>query len=299
MQSMNYNHLYYFWVVAREGSIARASEILMVAPPTISAQIKTLEKSLKQSLFAKSGRSLILTDTGRLVQRHADTMFHTGRDLLETLQGRLSGEPLRMTVGIADALPKVIVYQLLKPARNLVQPVKLICHEGKPAALLAELAAHGLDVVLSDSPIGSEIKVKAFNHLLGECGITVFGVSQLATRLRRSFPRSLHGAPFLLPTRAASLRRSLDAWFDAEGIRPQVEVEVDDSALLKVFGQSGDGLFAAPTVIEAEIRRQYKVSIVGRLPSVRERFYAISIERQLKHPAVVALTEEARQRLFA
>jgi LysR family transcriptional activator of nhaA len=201
-------------------------------------------------------------------------------------------------VGIADALPKLIAYQLLKPALALAEPIRVVCREDKPDRLLAELSVHALDLVLADAPIGPTVKIRAFNHLLGECGITIFAAASVAAVYRRGFPRSLNGAPFLLPTDNTMLRRSLEQWFEAEGIRPHEVGEFEDSALLKVFGQAGAGLFAAPSVIEAEVRRQYGVQILGRIESVRERFYAISVERKLKHPAVVAISEAARQKLF-
>ena len=205
---------------------------------------------------------------------------------------------VRFVVGVADVLPKLIAHRLLEPALHLAEPIRVVCREDKPERLLAELAVYGLDLVLADAPIAPTVKIRAFNHLLGECWVTVFGTAQGAAAYRRGFPRSLDGAPFLLPTDNTTLRRSLDQWFDAEGIRPLVVGEFEDSALLKVFGQTGAGLFAAPSVIEAEVRRQYGVQIIGRVETVRERFYAISVERKLKHPAVVAISEAARQKLF-
>ncbi|HMB02775.1 MAG TPA: transcriptional activator NhaR [Isosphaeraceae bacterium] len=295
----NFNHLFYFWTVAREGSIARASESLLLAPPTISAQVRALERSLGVKLFTRSGRGLALTDAGRTAFRYADDMFTTGRDLLEALEGRPTGRPLRLVVGVADNLPKLITYRLIKPALGLPEPVQLVCHEGRVERLLAELAVHGLDVVLSDAPVGPDVRVRAYNHQLGECGVTIFGTAEMARALRRGFPRSLDRAPFLLPSSATALRRSLDGWFDAQGIRPAIKGELDDSALMKVFGQSGEGLFPAPSAVEGDVRKQYRVHVVGRVESVRERFYAISVERRLKHPAVVAISEAARQGLFS
>lgn len=295
----NFNHLFYFWTVAREGSIARASESLLLAPPTICAQVRALERSLGVKLFTRSGRGLALTDAGRTAFRYADDMFTTGRDLLEALEGRPTGRPLRLVVGVADNLPKLITYRLIKPALGLPEPVQLVCHEGRVERLLAELAVHGLDVVLSDAPVGPDVRVRAYNHQLGECGVTIFGTAEMARALRRGFPRSLDRAPFLLPSSATALRRSLDGWFDAQGIRPAIKGELDDSALMKVFGQSGEGLFPAPSAVEGDVRKQYRVHVVGRVESVRERFYAISVERRLKHPAVVAISEAARQGLFS
>jgi len=205
---------------------------------------------------------------------------------------------MRLTVGIADAVPKLIAYRLLRPALAVAEPVRIICREDMPDRLLAELAVHGLDLVLSDTPIGPTTKVRAFNHLLGECGVTFFGTPALARTRRRGFPRSLGGAPVLLPTDNTALRRSLDDWFESEDVRPRVVSEFEDSALLMAFGQAGMGLFPAPSAIERQVRSQYGVVVVGRLDAVCERFYAISGERRLKHPAVVAISEAARQRVF-
>lgn len=298
MDWLNYHHLLYFWVVATEGTIAAACKKLMLAQPTISAQIRALENALGEKLFRRVGRYLTLTDTGQVVYRYADEIFSLGRELTDVLKGRPTGSPVRFNVGVADVLPKLVAYRLLEPALNLSEAVRLVCYESTQAELLAKLAIHELDLVLSDSPIGPDVRVRAFNHLLGECGIAIFGSEELATAHRRRFPRSLDGAPFLMPTGNTSLRRSLDFWFDSEDIRPSIVGEFDDSALLKVFGQAGTGLFAAHDVIEKEVRRQYGVRIIGRLESVRERFYAISVERKVKHPAVVAIADAAREKLF-
>lgn len=298
MEWLNYHHLLYFWVVAREGSIARACDQLRLTEATVSAQIHALEEALGEKLFSRVGRGLVLTEMGRTVLRYADEIFTLGRELMDTVKNRPTGQPVRLVVGVADILPKLIVHRLLEPASNLPETVRITCREGKHDQLIAQLAVHEFDLVLTDSPIGSAVKVRAFNHLLGECGVTIFGPAQLAARYRPRFPRSLNGAPFLLPTDNTTLRRSLDQWFESEGIRPTVVGEFEDSALLKVFAQSGAGLFADPSVIEAEIRRQYDVQIVGRLEAVRERFYAISVERKLKNPAVIAISEAARQKLF-
>jgi len=298
MEWLNYHHLLYFWVVACHGSVTRAAAELRLAQPTVSTQLRTLEEVLGEKLFARTGRRLVLTDVGRLVFRYADEIFGLGRELLETVKGRPTGQPMRLTVGIADAVPKLIAYRLLGPALTGAEPVRIICREDKPDRLLAQLAVHGLDLVLSDAPIGPTTKVRAFNHLLGECGVTFFAAPALARTCRRGFPRSLGGAPMLLPTDNTALRRSLDDWFESEDIRPRVASEFEDSALLMAFGQAGMGLFPAPSAIERQVRSQYGVVVVGRLDTVRERFYAISGERRLKHPAVVAISEAARQRVF-
>jgi LysR family transcriptional activator of nhaA len=297
---LNYHHLLYFWTVAREGSIARACERLHLAQPTISAQIRALEKSLGEPLFERSGRRLVLTEVGRLVYRYADEIFTLGRELRDTIKGRpVGGRPLRLRVGVADALPKQVAYRLLEPALRLDEPLQIICFEGKPDSLLADLALHALDIVLSDTPLGPGAKVRAFSHQLGECGVTVMGTPAVIQRLQGEFPASLNDAPMLLPTDNTTLRRSLEQWFDGLGLRPRIVAEFEDTALLKVFGQAGLGLFVIPSVVEAEVRQQYQVEVVGRTEAIRERFYAISIERKLKHPAVLAISEVARRELFA
>ena len=298
LNTLNYQHLLYFWVVAREGSITRATEILHLTQPTISTQIKTLEQSIGAQLFERRGRTLVLTDTGQLVYRYADEIFRTGRELTQALARGGGALPTRLVVGISDSLPKLTTWRLLQPALAFSPRFRLICRIDKTERLVADLAAHALDVVLADAPVSPSSPVRIFNHLLGECGVTIFGEESLAKRYRRNFPQSLSGAPFVLQTENTALRRSFDAWCIANDIHPEISCEVEDVALLQVFGQEGMGLFAAPTVVEAQIRRQYGVRVVGRLPEVRERFYAISVERKLVHPGVVALSEAARTRLF-
>jgi LysR family transcriptional activator of nhaA len=298
MEWLNYHHLLYFWTVAREGTIARASEELRLAQPTISGQIRVLEDQLGEKLFQRSGRNLVLTDMGRLVYRYADDIFGLGRELMDTLKDRPTGRPLRFQVGVADEVSKLIAYRLLEPAMRLAQPVYMVCRDGAADRLLTELATHSLDLVIADTPISPTIKVKAFTHALGETPVTVFGTAKLAAARRKSFPASLDGAPFLLPTIGKTLRRTLDQFFDQQAIRPRIVAELDDSALLTTFGQAGAGLFVAPTVLEKEVTRQFGVVAVGRLDTVRERYFAISVERRLKHPAVVAISEAANEMLM-
>jgi LysR family transcriptional activator of nhaA len=299
MEWLNYHHLLYFWTVAREGTIARASEELRLAQPTISGQIRVLEDQLGEKLFQRSGRNLVLTDMGRLVYRYADDIFGLGRELMDTLKDRPTGRPLRFQVGVADEVSKVIAYRLLEPALRLEQPVYMVCRDGAAERLLTELATHSLDLVIADTPISPTIKVKAFSHPLGETSVSVFGTAKLAAPRRKNFPKSLDGAPFLLPTIGKTLRRTLDQFFDQQSIRPRVIAELDDSALLTTFGQAGAGLFVAPTVLEKEVTRQFGVTAVGRLDAVRERYFAISVERRLKHPAVVAISDAANEMLMA
>ena len=295
---LNYHHLLYFWVVAKRGTITAACEELRLAQPTISAQLRALEKDLGHKLFRRVGRNLVLTDSGRIVYRHAQEIFPVGQDLIDTLEGRPTGAAVLLRVGVTDVFPKLLAYRFLAPALNLPEPVRIVCYEGKPGVLLGQLAAHELDLVLSESPIGPEVQIRAFHHQLGECGVSIFATKSLAVTYRRRFPRSLDGAPFLLPTDNTTRRRSLDHWFTTKGLRPLIVGEFEDSALLKAFGQAGTGLFAAPTVIEKETQKQYGVRVVGRLETVREQFYAISLERKLKHSAVVSIVEQAHRGLF-
>jgi LysR family transcriptional activator of nhaA len=299
MNWLNYHHLLYFWTVAREGSIARACARLHLTQPTISGQLRRLEKALAAKLFDRVGRRLVLTSTGQVVYRYADEIFTLGGELQDTLAGRPAGQPLRLVVGVADSLPTLITYRLLEPALHLPEPVQFSCERGKTEELLAQLALHTLDVVLADAPVGPGHKIRAFNHLLGETGVSFLAAPRLAARYRRGFPRSLDGAPFLLPLENTMLRRSLGMWFDAQGIRPAVRGEFADPALLKVFGQYGAGIIAVRTAVERETQQQHKVRLLGRVESLRERFYAISLERHLKHPAVLAITQAAREKLFA
>jgi len=299
VQPLNYHHLLYFYVVAREGSIARATTVLDLTQPTISGQLRTLEQALGEKLFERRGRNLVLTETGHVIYRYAEEIFSLGDELMRTLQGQPTSGPLRFAVGISDSLPKITTHRLLAPALALQAPMRLLLRIGKTDQLLADLSIHALDLVLADTPISPGVKVRAFNHLLGECDVTVFTTAAQADKYRRNFPRSLHDAPFLLPTQGTALRRSLEQWFEAENIHPAVAAEVEDMALLQVLGQEGLGLFAAPTVVEDEIRRQYRVEAVGRIAAVRERFYAISIDRKLKHPAVLAISKAAKSSLFS
>jgi LysR family transcriptional regulator, transcriptional activator of nhaA len=297
MEWLNYHHLFYFWTVARAGSIARASEELRLAQPTISNQLKTLESHLGVKLLERQGRRLVLTDVGRTVLRYADDIFRTGRELQRAVKGLPTGQRLRLVVGVVDVIPKRMAALLLQPAVDAHPDLVLVCREGPLPQLLASLAVHELDVVIADVPSSEEVKVKAFNHRLGDCGTTFFAAAR-HVHLRKGFPRSLHGAPMLLPSPGTALRRALEAWFALLGIQPAIAGEFDDSALMKAFGARGSGVFAVPRVLEDEIREQYRVSVVGRSEEVREVFYAITVERRLRHPAVVAVAETARDAIF-
>ncbi len=298
MDWLNYHHLLYFYVVAREGSIARACEELKLAQPTISAQLRKLEHAFGDKLFRRVGRNLVLTESGQMVYRYAEEIFSLGQELLDTVKGRPTGRPIRLLVGVPDELPKLIVYRLLEPAMNMPEQVQLAVHERTFNELLSELAGHNLDVVISDTPASPQAHIRAFNHLLGECGVTIFGAEKLVAKLGKKFPDLLEGAPMLMPAETTNVRRALEQWFDEHDVRPNIVGEFADSALLKTFGQAGHGLFPAPAAIEEEVRRMYNVQVVGRITDIRERFYAISVERRLKHPAVVAISTAARETMF-
>jgi len=294
MEWLNYHHLHYFWIVAKEESVTRAGARLMLAPSTISMQITRLEESLGGKLFRRAGRNLELTDLGRVVFRYADEIFGLGLELLDTVRGRSVSGPLRFEVGIVDVLPKLMARRFLEPALALPEGLRLVCHEGKEKQLLAELAIHNLDLVLTDTPVKSGLSVKAYSHLLEECGVSFCAVESLAEPLRHGFPQSLNNARMLLLSAMSALRGSLDQWFSSLGIRPEIVGEFDDHALMKVFGQAGDGIFSVPSIIEQDVCQQHNVAIIGRSDAVRERFYAISVERIIKHPAVVAIWNAAR-----
>lgn len=299
MEWLNYHHLRYFWVVAREGGLVPAGKVLRLTHPTLSAQIHALEERFGEKLFTKVGRKLTLTETGKLVYRYADEIFGLGRELLDAVGGRTTGNLVRLDVGVVDVVPKIIVRRLLQPALELAIPVRLAFYEDSLDKLLADLALHSLDIVISDAPVPAGSSVRAFNHTLGATAVTFFGTKALVAAHKRGFPGSLDGAPMLLPLEGIALRRSLDMWFERHGIKPRVVAEFEDSALMKVFGADGIGLFPAPTVVEKHVMRQYDVQALGRAPDVRETFYAISVERRLKHPAVVAISDAARHQLFA
>lgn len=297
MDWLNYHHLLYFWVVAREGSIAAATRKLHLTQPTISAQLRLLEESLGEKLFEKSGRSLVLTEAGRVALRYADEIFALGRELRDTLRDRPTGRPLRVTVGIADVVPKLVAYRVLRPAFEHAPGVEMVCRESSSETLLALLAQHEVDLVLTDAPAAGA-PLRAYNHLLGESGTTLFAAPALAAQLRRQFPKSIHGAPMLLPGAATQIRRAIELWLDGSGIEPRRVGEFDDLALMTAFGRAGTGIFPAPTAIEREIEAEYHVRVVGRLPEVRERYYAISAERKIKNPVVSAITSAARREVF-
>ena len=298
MEWLNYHHLLYFWTVVRTGSIALASEELRLAPPTISVQIRRLEEQLGEKLLRRSGRRLLPTEMGQAVFRYADEIFSLGRELLDMVRGRPTARPMKLVVGVVDVMPKHIAHWLIEPALRLGERVRIVCREATPEQLLAQLSVQYLDVVLSDAPIAPGVNVRAYNHLLGETSLSFLGNAPLAKKYRRRFPKSLHGAPLLLPATNTAVRRAIDQWMESADIRPDIVGEFEDSELLWEFGAAGEGIFPVPTILERHLARLHSVKVLGRTEAVRSRFYAISVERRLKHPAVVAICDAARRELF-
>lgn len=298
MSALNYKHLHYFWAVAKAGGITRASERLHLTPQTISGQLSLFEDVLGEKLFKKKGRGFELTEAGRMVFGYADEIFSLGQELEEFLHHRPTGRPLQFSVGVTDSVPKALAYQLLEPAMQVEPPPRIICREGKVANLLAELAVHRLDIVIADSPMPRSIDVRGFSHLLGECGLTFFATRKLAQQYAGNFPQCLDGAPLLLPGEDVAVRSRLARWLSDKRIRPRIAGEFDDGALMTAFGQAGAGIFAAPSAIEEQVVRQHDVVSIGNTDEVIEQFYAISVERKLTHPAVLAISRAARQELF-
>lgn len=298
MDWLNYHHLLYFYTVAREGSVTRAAEVLQLAQPTLSGQIRKLEHALGERLFRREGRRLVLTEIGTLAYRYAEEIFSLGEEMIDALRGRATTRPAKLIVGIADVIPKLVCHRVLQTALELDPPVQLVVHEGKTTDLMAALALKEFHMVLTDAPLGPQVRVKAFNHSLGDCGISFFAEPKLARRYRRGFPQSLDNAPMLLPVQRTALRDALDTWFDSIEVRPQIVAEIEDTALIKVFGQDGSGIFAAPSIISPEIRKAHGVQIVGATEEAREHFYAITVERRITHPAVAAIAKAARDRII-
>jgi LysR family transcriptional activator of nhaA len=297
---MNYKHLHYFFQVAKLGGVARASERLHLSPQAISGQIQSLEEALGTALFAKSGRGLALTDAGRMVFGYAEAIFSIGAELEEAVREQpRQGKPLVFRVGVADAVPKTIACRLIEPASQLPEPVRIACREWKLDTLLGELALHRLDLVIADAPIPSDVSVRAFNHRLGSSGISFFAAPSLHEACSRRFPACLDGVPMLLPAQESAVGQRLRAWLQVGALQPRVVGECDDSALAKEFGRRGMGVFVGPTVLERDIERQYGVRALGSTAEVVEEFFAISIERRITHPCVTAITEAARNALFA
>ena len=298
MATLNFKHLRYFWMVAKSGSIARASAQLYVTPQSISGQLSELEGALGAKLFRRAGRGLEMTDVGRRILSYAEEIFTLGDELLEVARDQNVAAALPFRIGVADSVPKSVTYRVVEPVLRIEEPVKLICREGRLVSLLGDLAVHRLDMVIADRPMPTNINVRAYNHLLGSSDLTVFGSVALVQTLKGKFPALLHNAPFLLPGESAAIRSGLEQWFDTQQVRPRIVGEFDDGALLKAFGQGGAGLFVAPTAISDHVCRQYGVREVGRIESVIEELYAITTERRIRHPATIAVSQAAAREVF-
>lgn len=298
---MNFKHLHYFWVTAKAGGVVKAGEQLHITPQTLSGQIKLLEERLGRKLFRKSGRKLELTDDGRVALRYADDIFSLGQELEDALRARRAGgtQASEFRVGIEDALAKTVAYRLLEPSLHLPDPVRLICVEGQFNDLMAQLALHRIDLVLSDQPLTSRLSVKAYNHPLGSSSMSFYAAGSLLQTLKAPFPACLNGAPMLVPGGTSSVRPQFEAWLTRHQLQPRVVGEFNDGALMKAFGREGGGIFLSPSVCDQETAEQYGVQIIGRSDEITESFYAISAERRITHPAVRAITRAAKGELFS
>jgi LysR family transcriptional activator of nhaA len=299
VEFLNYHHLRYFWTVAREGGLTKAAAKLHVSQPTISAQIQALEGALGEKLFRRAGRNLALTDAGQQVLSYAEEIFSLGQDLLSAVKQRPTSRPLRLNLGVADALPKLVAYRIIETVFRLSQPVQISCWETSVSDMLVELASYRLDLVLADEPASSGVTTNVFNHLLGESGVTFCAVPPLAAKLRRGFPKSLNGAPALLPMSNSGFRRSLEKWFHAVGVRPRLVGEFYDPAFVNVLALHGLGFMSVPTIVAKEVVARFGLRTIGHTDDCQQQYYAITPERKLTHPAVTAITSDARGWLFA
>ncbi|MGD9903954.1 MAG: LysR family transcriptional regulator [Dehalococcoidia bacterium] len=299
MDWLNYRHLYYFWVVARTGSVARASRELRLTHQTVSAQLRLLESSIGEALLRRAGRGLVLTEAGQVANRYAAEIFGMGRELVDVVQRGATPAAPRLVVGVTDFLPKPIVRRLLEPALGARPPIRVVCREDRTLAdFLGELSTHGLDLVLADAPAGIDAPKRLVNHLLGECGTAIFAPPRDAARLRPGFPQSLSGQPFVVPGVGAALRRGLEHWLDTVDVRPRIVAEVDDSSLAQLLAAHGHGVIAGPAVMAEDARRLYDLRVVGSIPTLTQRFYGVSAPRRVVHPAIATIVDRARQALF-
>lgn len=294
MRHLNYSHLFYFWTVAREGSIAKASKLLHLTPQTISGQLKLLEDSIGEPLFHRVGRGLVLSESGLVVNQYAEEIFSLGAELASRVRDKSTSNPLTLNVGIVNSIPKLIAYRLLSPVLNMENALRVVCFEGDLEDLLGDLSVHQLDIILSDRPLPRGLGVKAFTHPLIKSGVSFFCHSSEMDNYLGDFPESMRGAPVLLPLPTNPLRRQLDEWFTENNIVPKVIAEFDDSALLKAFGSAAIGLFPAPDTICDEIESMYGVKKIGSIPKISESYYAISSERKVTHPAVSVICKAAK-----
>lgn len=295
---LNYHHLYYFWIIAKRGSVTEACEELRLSQPAVSAQLKSLEESLGHKLFDRHARGLTLTEFGHVTLKYAEEIFSLGSEFLRVLDGSSYSRLPVLHVGIADVVPKILAYRVIETVLGTEHKTKIVCHEDKTEILVADLAIQKLDLVLCDTPLPQAVKVKAFSHRLGDCGVSFLAAESLAKSLKRGFPRSLHARPLLLPTEAAAVRRSLDGWFEEKGIQPEVLMEFQDSALMAVFAQGGHGVIPVPTSIEKEVMKDFDLKLIGRTKEVTETYYLISLERKIKNPLVSQMVENSQSRLF-
>src|SRR5688572_26589894 len=300
MEWLNYHHLLYFWAVAKEGGLRKASERLRVSEPSISAQIRLLEESLGDKLFQRKGRSLVLTELGQFAFGYAEEIFSLGSEFISAVKSQepVGKRPLRFTIGVEDSFSKLVTYEILKPIFELEPPVQLICREGKAEELVAQLAIHRLDAVLADEPATGGLKFKVFSHLLGKSAVTVCAPRKIAPALRNGFPQSLHQAPALLPSPNTSLRRSLDEWFHGAGIHPRIVAEFEDGALMKVAAANGHGFIVVSSLTVPECVTRFRLAEVGKLDRCSDYFFLITGERRITHPAVLLITAHARRLAF-
>ena len=299
MEGLNFHHLRYFWTVARKGGVRKAAESLHVSQPSISAQIRLLEESLGAKLFQRSGRSLVLTETGQMVLGYADEIFSTGRELMNAIRHGPDGRELRLNVGVTDSVSKLIAFEILKPAFHYLHPTHVVCRQAEIGPLVNQLQTHRLDIVLADEPASSSLAARTFNHRLGRSGVTFCAVPSIATKLRRNFPQSLDGAPALLPSENMGMRIALETWFDAQGVRPRLVGEFEDSALMEVAASGSLGFTAVHTVADQAALNHYGLKVIARVEECGSDFYAITAERRVKHPVAAAITERAHAQLFA
>ena len=300
MEFLNFHHLRYFWTVARKGGVRRAAEELRVSQPSISAQLKLLEDAFGEKLFRRNGRNLVLTEAGHVVLSYADEIFSAGRELMSAINQRSGSRALTLTVGITDAVSKLLAFEILKPAFNFAQPTRVVCREAEIGRLVQQLQAHKLDLVLADEPASSSLKAKVFNHRLGRSGITFCAVPALAAKLRRNFPRSLHGAPALLPSENMGMRIALDTWFDKQDVQPQIVGEFEDATFMMVGASYGAlGFTVTPTAVSRDALKHYGLKVIAEVEECGNDFYAITAERRVKHPVAAAITEHAFTQLFA
>lgn len=298
MEYLNFHHLRYFWAVARKGGVRKAAQELNVSQPSISAQLKLLEEALGEKLFQRSGRNLVLTESGQLVLSYADEIFSAGRELMNAVKQRPGTRALQLNVGMTDSLSKLIAFEILEPAFKFSHPTHIVCRQAEIGPLVQNLQSHRLDIVLADEPASSSLKTKTFNHRLGRSGVTFCAAPAIAAKLRRNFPQSLNGASALLPSTNMGMRTALETWFDAQGVRPRLVGEFEDSALMEVASSGALGFTTVHTVVDHAALKHYGLKVIAKVEECGSDFYAITAERLVKHPVALAITEHAYSKLF-